>query len=123
MQSIRTTYKTSDELNATSTQPSSTGGQEIQLNLNTTIIPTATQQQNTSQVENTEPRKAENGERKVLMHFAYLHPQEHQGIAPTHPPAPTPPLRIEPQSKFSPYMLEYHSLRHSCFITSKMFYF
>ena len=45
--------------------------------------------------------KIVNGKRKVLMHFAYLHPQEHREIQPTKPPAPTPPLRIEPQSKYT----------------------
>eukprot|EP00112_Aurelia_sp_Birch-Aquarium-sp1_P024371 Seg768.11 transcript_id=Seg768.11/GoldUCD/mRNA.D3Y31 product="Kremen protein 1" protein_id=Seg768.11/GoldUCD/D3Y31 len=43
--------------------------------------------------------KMVNGKRKVLMHFAYLHPQEHREIRPTKPPAPTPPLRIEPQTR------------------------
>eukprot|EP00794_Sanderia_malayensis_P015242 gene15242-16816_t len=40
------------------------------------------------------------GKRKVLMHFAYLHPQHFdKKIEPTTPPSPTPPLRIEPQTR------------------------
>ena len=63
-------------------------------------------QEPSEKVENTsaetdEKTKPGGGKRKVLMHFAYLHPQEHHKVAPTLPPAPTPPLRIEPQSNFT----------------------
>ncbi|XP_065061591.1 uncharacterized protein LOC135688592 [Rhopilema esculentum] len=61
-------------------------------------------QEQPEKVENTsaetdEITKPEGGKRKVLMHFAYLHPQKHHEVAPTLPPAPTPPLRIEPQTR------------------------
>ena len=82
-------------------QQSQTMNTGVQSNINTTADATTTAQQNqtTSLEQNAEPKKPEGGKRKVLMHFAYLHPQEHKEIPPTKPPAPTPPLRIEPQSK------------------------
>ena len=75
--------------------------QQTQRNVSMATNATASTQvtQNTSQIQNAEPKQPENGKRKVLMHFAYLHSQERYEIEPTKSPVPTPPLRIEPQSR------------------------